>query len=645
MSLSLGLHNGHHASCAIVRDGVLVAGIEQERVTRLKNDGQEGLSNRLPIRECLNAAGATLRDIDVIVSSFQSSSPGGTGLHRPLIEANFDLFDPWDSRHLVISHHYAHGLSALGCSGFSDATVLVCDLAGSTTLDGRDFMSSFGVFEHELTSAPVQVETRTECLSVYEADACSFELKYREYCIPHNTPDVFVQNVASLYDNVARVIFGRDDAHGQLMALAALGAKTISSEVKAKQIINITSDGDVRFWNNWQHRITQQPDVLDYAPLAKEAQEALQCAILAYARKARGLTHSRNLVAAGGVFLNILANSQVLQSRLFEKYYVPSSPHDAGISIGCAYAGWRSTREKPRGAVRSKAVDRVGPIYDRWHVEEALQKKAHLIVVEKRVDPSAVACLLEKGQIIARCAGRSEFGPRALGGRSLLGSPLLGSVKTRLNAIKGRQEWRPVAPIVPRERLRLFFEGPDDSPYMNFVHSILVQYRDVLVALIHPDGSTRAQTIERPEDPYLYEVIGEFECLTGFPILVNTSLNGRGEPICETPEDALEFFRGSPDVDALLLDDFLIRHSQGPSWRDLRIAPDTIVNVIYPPGSKRIIMIRRGASLEISQDTLDLLERQQMNGVVSNQAQSLDQTGHVKAELAEAVRRGLLVTA
>ena len=645
MSLILGIHNGHHASCAIVRDGALVGAIEQERITRKKHDGQEGLSNRLPIHACLHAAGATLRDVDVIVSSFQAASPGGVGLHRPLVEPGFDLFDPSDRRHFVVSHHCAHALSALGASEFCDAAILVCDLAGSTTEHGGDSTLTFAAFEREITSLTSQAEPRTECLSVYEADESTLQLRYREYCVPHNTPDVFIQNVASLYDNVARTIFGKENAHGQLMALASMvsSGDRRSTDIAANDIVEIAPDGRVIFRNDWQHRVTHHRDILDYAPLAAVVQQALQCAVLQYVRKARTLTSSANLAAAGGVFLNIVANSEIVRSELFEACYVPSSPHDAGISVGCAYAGWRTVAERSRAYIRRKAIDRLGPIYHREYIGSVLRENRTPIFPAEAVEPSTIARMLYGGKIVARCAGRSEFGPRALGGRSLLASPLLSNTKERLNAIKGRQVWRPVAPIVTRERVNDFFEGPNDSPYMNLVHTILPPYRADLVALRHPDHSTRAQTIERSDDPYLYEILLEFEVVTGFPILVNTSLNGPGEPIAETPKDALEFFNSHPEVDALLLEDLLIRRDGDQPSKCSRMAPDTIVTIVYPLGRKRIILIRRDVSLEVSPETLVVIERQGKNGGEGGISNRPAEAAHVEDELAEAVRRGLLV--
>lgn len=639
MTLTLGIHAGHDASCAVVRDGVVVSAIAQERVTRIKHDGQESLSNRLPIHQCLAAAGASLPDVDFIVSSFQAASPGGIGLHRPLAEPGFDRFDPWDPRHFVISHHYAHALGALGLSGYRHAAVLVCDLGGSTTCHGEDFFLPFDSFYREMASLTSHSELRTECFSLYESSDLTLDLKKREYCVPHNAPDVYVQNVASLYDNVSRMVFGKEHAHGQLMALASMVPQQVTSRPKVSDIVTLEPDGAVRFRNDWQIGVTRRDNVLDYAELARTVQRALEEVLLLYARRAQELTTASKLVGSGGVFLNIPANSQIAASGLFEAYYVPSAPHDSGIAIGCAFAGMRAAGTRTRRSHRS--TDRLGPRYEAKSADEALRANTKLIGRVDNASVSMIAELLRNEQIIARWSGRSEFGPRALGGRSLLGSPLSINTKYRLNQIKGRQEWRPVAPIIQHERIGEFFDGPRCSPYMNFVHTVLPSYQACLAALSHPDGSTRVQTLERSDDPQLYALLGEFETLTGYPILVNTSLNGPGQPIVETVADALEFFRTSADVDALWIGDHLVRRSCAPSWMGTRLADDVIISIVGLGRAKRIFLLRRGAALEISSECLQAIER--LSAGLHDPLEMISRAEDVARELTEAVRKGMLI--
>lgn len=612
MPTVLGIHNGHHASCAVVRDGVLVAAIEQERLTRVKGDGADGLTNRLPIFECLGAAGTSLEEVDLIVSSFQSMSPGGVGLQRPLSEPGFDLFDPFDARHHVISHHYAHALSALGSSGYTQAAAIVCDLAGSTTVDGQDFVIGFAEFHARVTGMRHGRETRTECVSIYDIDDHAVVLKHREYCIPHNTPEVFVCSLGSLYDNAARAVFDKENAHGQLMALASMG-ETKPTVAQIEDIVEFRADMDaVHFLNDWQSRFEVSANDLDNIGLACVVQSTTEIVTLHYARLAKQLCQGSRLVAAGGVFLNIVANTVIETSGIFDSFYVPSAPHDAGASIGCAFHGWRQLakrRGRPSTAV-GPASDRLGIEYSSARIDLAIASRSHVVFAE-RADTKDIAARLHAGQILARCVGRAEFGPRALGGRSLLASPTHASSKSRLNKIKSRQPWRPVAPIVTTNALRLFFHGPADSPYMNRAHFIKAEHREALPALVHPDGSSRAQTLNAEDDPALFAILLAFEQLSGYPILVNTSLNGPGEPIVETPEQALDFFLSHDEVDCLILGDHLVQRIEEPCIDDLKFPHDAIVSLLDVSGLARAIVVRGAHSMEVPMTLLEFIHATQ----------------------------------
>jgi carbamoyltransferase len=614
-----------------VRDGEVIAAVTQERFTRRKHDGQHALSNRLPLLACLEAANVVLEDVDTITSSFQAVAPGGVGFHRPLIESDFSLFDPYDARHRVISHHLAHCLSAFGASTFSSAAVIVCDLAGSATFDGGDFDLTFRDFEalcRDGMSEPRAV--KSENLSIYEMDRRSATLRHREYVVPHNNPENFICGTASLYDNVSRAIFRTENAHGQLMALASL---KMPSEVtlSVADLLSVDSEGNLTFHNGWQSGIAISGNPLDYVVLAHAAQKAAECALTILAAKARAMTNQVNLAVAGGVFLNIVSNSAIAASGLFNDFFVPSAPHDAGISVGCAYAGQRRASALfPLAKYRPS--DRLGRSYSAATVAAAVSGSEVALGEVSKVDPAQIAADIHNGKIVARFKGRSEFGPRALGGRSLLASPLRVEVKDRLNEIKGRQGWRPVAPIVQAERMGDFFEGPKDSPYMTHRHMIKPDYKGQLLALCHPDGSTRAQSLVRDEDAELHRILMELESASSFPIAVNTSLNGAGEPIVETPEDAIQFFL-THDVDFLQLEDLYIgRRAQAVATR-FALAPGTMTTVVSVASELRFILARENASLEISRKAFDQLES------TGEYSPILD----VNSELAVATERGFLV--
>jgi carbamoyltransferase len=568
VSVSLGIHVGHNSACAVVVDGELVAAVTQERLTRVKHDGEFALTNRLPIRACLDAVGLSLANVDLIVSSFQAASPGGIGLDRPVIEPSFDVFDPFDNRHRVISHHLAHAHHAWGGSGFTETAVLVVDLGGATTVDGHDFSYGFDVWLRSLDMIASTHSVKTENLSIYEAGAGGVRLIEREYCVPHSAPETFVNGVASLYDNVSRAVFQKDHAHGQLMALAAMGANLDPTPLSESDLVQVDDSGCVMFRNDWQQLAVVTGEAESAAWLARLAQRATEHALGAYCRRVRRCTRSSHLAVAGGAFLNILANTSIAGSGLFERYYVPSAPHDAGIAPGCAFWG-HTELQGPRRGERSWARDRLGPVYSADRVESALASSADF-VAWAAVNAPDVAAHLSHGELIARWFGRSEFGPRALGARSILGSPLLESTRLRMNEVKGRQPWRPVAPIVLTSALSRYFCGPSPSPYMTFAHFVREEHRDSLVALRHADGSTRAQTLDPDDDPKLSAILEAFDRRTGVPILVNTSMNGAGEPMVETPEQALDFLLDHDGVDALILEDHLVhRRPVWSCWEDV----------------------------------------------------------------------------
>lgn len=651
MRYSLGIHIGHDASCAIVADGRLVAAVQEERISRLKHAGEEMLSNRLPVAACLRAAGITLADVSVIVSSFQSASPGGVGLQHPAIEPGFNLFDPFDRRHYVASHHLAHALCAFGSSGYDDATVLVCDQAGSSTLDGGDFCVPFATWHQQCTQMPRAAAVVSECLSIYDATAAGLTLKQREYGVPHSQQQTFVQNLACLYDNVSRCVFRRENAHGQLMALAAYADLFPSLvDLSAADLVRLTPPVGVEFRNDWQHRVPGSGAPEQYARLAQACQSALEEVLLVYTARAAGLSRSRNLAVAGGVFLNIIANTRLAQSGLFARYFVPSAPHDAGVSVGCAYLGDLHTRGAgpPAAGRGSRDSDRLGIAYPDEVVQaELLRGRFFVRHAETSIDE--VAALLADGAIVARWSGRAEFGPRALGGRSMLGSPLRGETKARLNQIKGRQAWRPVAPVIPAERFAAFLSGPPDSPYMSYTHLLQPDLAATLPALAHPDGSTRAQTLDRDEDPWLHQLLLAFEQLTGVPILVNTSLNGAGQPIVETLAEALAFFlesaRDQAPIDALALGPWLVRR-RAPWESDelrrqrIRLADGALISLFFPRGEARALITRKGRAVELSAAALQVLSGLAQGALVED---ALAACGGCESELAVELYR-LLAT-
>ena len=273
----------------------------------------------------------------------------------------------------------------------------------------------------------------------------------------------------------------------------------------------------------------------------------------------REATGAKNLCMAGGVALNCVANGRIVREAGFEKVWVQPAAGDDGIAIGCAYYGYLAILKKQRSSVMQHAY--LGAAYTDENARAAARK--FLVRLQTMTTPSKNICrdtarLLAAGHVFAWFQGRSEFGPRALGNRSILADPRHADMKDKLNKrVKHRQAFRPFAPVVLAERANEIFEGDEESPFMLLVKRVRPEWKDKIPAIVHVDGTARVQTVRRDQNERLYGLLEEFDAITGVPVLLNTSLNVKGEPIVETPADALACFLGT-GIDYLALHDMLI---------------------------------------------------------------------------------------
>jgi len=644
MVTTLGIHIGHHTSCAVVRNGELVAAVQLERISRRKHHVTTRLTNELPIEPVLAAAGTSIKEVDLIVSSFAAAAPAGVGLGHPLVADDFSLFDPTDQRHRCISHHLAHARCAFESSGLNAAAVLVCDYAGSTTTDGADYDLPFSRFLHKLTTHPGPIEPKTEWLSIYRAvTGGPFELAERRFCIAHPTQSVFVHHVAGLYENVSQYVIGSEQAHGQLMALAASGVVHRNSGIDPGKLYSLDADGEPVLRNDWQARLPDRPGNDVKAVLAYRCQEATEAILTRYAHRARLLSRQADICLSGGTFLNILANTAIWRTAPNGGVFVPSAPHDAGIAAGCAYHGWRQL--KPDAKPTRISSDALGPASSRVQLDAAVERYDHVVDVEK-CTTEQVAGLLSQGRIVARMSGRSEFGPRALGRRSLLADPRNHSVKDKLNDIKGRQPWRPVAPIITLDQVHRYFEGPPESPWMNMSYTVRAEVRELLPALAHPDHSTRPQTVDHEQDRELYALLNAFEQISGLPILVNTSLNRRGEPIVETAEQALELFLSKVAIDFLVIDDHLITRKAivEPHNMRYRLSTDAILTRSHSGQGELLCLIQGDRIWNLEAATFETLERAGKGTItIMPDVETNDCKSERRLILTELIERGVLL--
>jgi carbamoyltransferase len=316
---------------------------------------------------------------------------------------------------------------------------------------------------------------------------------------------------------------------------------------------------------------------------------------LRLARHARTLTGEKHLCLAGGVALNCVANGRLLRERVFDKIWIQPAASDAGGALGAALAGWHSQRnqaEPVSAKVDTMCGALLGPEYSDEEIEATLRSheaKFQKLSQSELLDTTVK--LLEAGKVIGWVQGRMEFGPRALGNRSILGDARSPRMQSIMNLkVKFRESFRPFAPIVRRERVGDYFELTEDSPYMLLVAPVrpelrlsppagvkgldlLKQPRSTLPAVTHVDYSARIQTVARHDNPLLYELLLRFEAATGCGVLVNTSFNVRGEPIVCSPEDAYRCFVHT-EMDYLAIGNFLLdRTEQAARPVERRVAP------------------------------------------------------------------------
>ncbi|GHF59818.1 carbamoyltransferase [Streptomyces mashuensis] len=531
----------HDPAAALVVDGRVVAAAEEERFSRRKH-GKRPVpfaAWELPRQSalwCLEHAGLTPADLDLVGYSYDPA------LARPAGELG--LHDPWDhlrqtyareapsflaealpgldpERVRFVPHHVAHAASAGLASPHPDSAVLV--------LDGRG-----------------------ECASHLAGRYTGGEL---EVLGTQELP----QSLGLVYEELtAHLGFLRSSDEYKVMALAAYGKPRFLTELR--EHVHATGDGGFRAhavpWAALtEPRVPGQEWTQDHADLAASTQVCLEELLLDLARWLHGRTGARSLALAGGVALNCVANSRIANEGPFREVWVQPAAGDAGTALGAALQ---------LAAADGQVAPMPGADLGRGWTDEALRDWLETARVPYERPPDiaeAVAEELARDGIVAWFQGRSEYGPRALGHRSLLAHPGRAENLERLNHVKGREEFRPVAPMVLADRAADIFAGPLPSPYMLFVHDVARNWRDRIPAVVHVDGTARIQTVDPAREPLVARMLASFERRTKLPVVVNTSLNTAGRPMVDDPRDALECF-GSAPVDLLAIGPYAVRRGR-----------------------------------------------------------------------------------
>ena len=534
----------HDPAAALVVDGVTVAAAEEERFSRRKHGHRPVpfAAWELPEKAaawCLAEAGLSVHELDAVTYSYD------VGLARPADELG--LHDPWD--HLrqtyarqapgflasalpgldpdvvrFVPHHVAHGASsALAAPWVGDdepVDVLV--------LDGRG-------------------ECASHLAGTYARDGLT---THHAQELPHS--------LGLLYEELtAHLGFLRSSDEFKVMALASYGEPRWLDDLR-RQVYADGRGGFVTERVDWAAYAKPLDDgegwTQDHADLAASVQTRLEEVLLELAGWLRDRTGSRRLALAGGTALNCVANTRLHAESGYDELWVQPAAGDAGTALGSALH------------VAAAAGDRLqpmpGPDLGRGFSDDEVEAylRTARVPYERPADVAeeVAECLAADG-VVAWFQGRSEFGPRALGHRSLLAHPGRAANLERLNDVKGREQFRPVAPMCLRERAgEIFSRGPLPSPYMLFVHDVAPAWRDRIPAVVHVDGTARVQTVDAAAEPLVHRMLSGFERRTGLPVVVNTSLNTAGRPMVDDPRDALECF-GSAPVDLLAIGPFVVR--------------------------------------------------------------------------------------
>ena len=554
ISLGINYSEMHDSAACIARDGQILFAVAEERLSRLKHDAR---FPSLSIEACLVAAGIRADQLDFVCLGWPPAIEAlkhdlkcmATGslpltyidlvstVRRNLNHTRkqngkkqFLARFPTKAQFRFVEHHLAHAISAYSFSGFDNAAVLVLDGRGaweaSSLWHGRDgrlehvwtipWPNSLGLFYAQFTQylgfQPYSDEWKVMGLAPYGEPG----INLRDFIVPDDNP----------YRVSTRLLL--DDKPSPFAGITArLGPqREVESEIDPK-----------------------------HKNVAFAVQDACEEAMMTLARAAVAKTGSRNICLAGGVALNSKANGKILSTGIVDRIFVQPAAGDDGVCLGAALAPYLDNGGKlPMHQMRHAYL---GAENSDEEIEKALT--TYKLSATRVTDPAAAAAeMLANGKILGWVQGRMEFGPRALGARSILADPRDPEMNAKVNnAVKFREWWRPFAPSMLAEVAGEYIESATDSPFMILTAQVKPEKRSVIPSVTHVDGSARPQTVERDVNPLYWRLIREFGNRTGVPVVMNTSFNLRGEPIVSTPTDAVRTFFSS-GMDALVIGSFVV---------------------------------------------------------------------------------------
>jgi carbamoyltransferase len=591
----------HDSAAALVEDGRIVAAAQEERFTRKKHDSDFPSH---AIEYCLGAARVGLSEVDYVafydkpflkferlLETYVAFAPKGFAsfkmaipvwlreklFQKDLLRRELQVFAAefdWVNKLLFAEHHQSHAASAFFPSPFEDAVVLTMDGVGewATTSVGLGRGNDLAMIKE--IHFPHSLGLLYSAFTYYTG----FKVNSGEYKVmglaPYGEPKYAQTILDNLLDLKADGSFRLDQSYFEYCT----GLRMTNGKFDA------LFGGQAR---SPEERLTQR-----HMDLAASVQAVLEETVLRLTRSLAAETGSKNLCLAGGVALNCVANGKVLRDCAFENIWVQPAAGDAGGALGAALCAYHVHKDQPRqvsGTLDAMAGSYLGPAFAQADIERCLTAAGAIFTVldnEEIVEKTAEE--LADGKAIGWFNGRMEFGPRALGARSILADPRSPIMQKTLNLkVKFRESFRPFAPSVLREDVADWFEMDSDSPYMLMVADVLAKHRrsmtpaedalfgidklnvprSVIPAVTHVDYSARVQTVHKETNPRYHAVLSAFKKRTGCPVLVNTSFNVRGEPIVCTPEDAFRCFMGT-EIEVLVVGNcFLRKEDQDPALK------------------------------------------------------------------------------
>jgi len=561
----LGTGLSHDGSTCLLKDGKIVVAIEKERLSKIKHDGG---NDALTVQYCLDYAGISINDLSLVVqvANFEKEGIMKSRFNgKRLFEENCTV--PF----VTISHHLAHAYSAVGTCPYETCNVLVIDGCGSPLEHCEDLAGAF--IPEDVSQEPGLYGEKD---SYYHFDGHKLNPLYKDFSIIQlngNKYPVYLptssHSIGGFYSMVSGYCFGNMDDVGKLMGLAPYGRQGVFTE----PIFKLT-EGRVHVIEEVLALFNKPMHFLDhslkdnfqyYADIAIWVQKEVEKAILYIIQSRLALKQHKNICYAGGVALNAVANTNILRQTELENFYIEPAAGDNGLALGCAFYGWIEVMKKQKLLHNGSTL--LGKPYTNKEVLEAIKKyqtEHPKTVIDYREDDHYIeqtAAFLADGKLIGWFQGGAEFGPRALGSRSILADPRKEDVKNIINSqVKFREDFRPFAPAVLKEEVATYFEYAHESPYMILIDKIKPTWKEKLAGIVHEDDTCRVQTVTKNWNSPFYELLKSFKEQTGIAVLLNTSFNRKGMPIVETPSDALNFFF-SCKLDVLIMNNIIISKS------------------------------------------------------------------------------------